>query len=538
MAYLGLYKKLAPVDSARYNSRYAPPGCLEGTRITVLNKLREWALSPSPSFGVFWLAGTAGTGKTTIAKTFCDQMALEGVLGATFFISRQNDARRDPHNIVRSIAYDLAILNTSRARSVWDDLTSTPNITSLHISEQARRLLACPSPLQQVAGLSSLVIIDALDESDKNQEGTQEGFVSLLVSSLKHQAVKILVTSRDEPWISNRLSGLTDETFKLHRMDEANVSKDVRAFYQTRFQQLIASRHLNLPGWPSSHDLDILTNRTGYLFVYAATIMKFVSAERCSPAKRLHSILSSHPERSQHPVVFQALDELYTQIIQSAAMPDGITDEYVQSRVKMLIGTIIVLQHPLPFQSIAALVMALDSECDEVELRCYLESLASVIPVPENEGDSVNIFHPSFPDYMQDPNRCKDLNLTVSSTDAHLSVAIACLRLMNEYLHEDICNIKDFAVANTDIANLQERLDRYVPESLRYACIYWILHVVSASGIAPFIEELEQFCENHILHWIEVLSLLRNLGSAFHGLPRALDWCRVSPFLLLVIYII
>jgi hypothetical protein len=90
--YTGLYKKLTPVNSARYNSRYAPPGCLEGTRIAVLNKLCDWALSPL-SFGVFWLAGTAGTGKTTIAKTFCDQMANEGILGASFFISHQNEAQ-------------------------------------------------------------------------------------------------------------------------------------------------------------------------------------------------------------------------------------------------------------------------------------------------------------------------------------------------------------------------------------------------------------------------------------------------------------
>jgi hypothetical protein len=537
MSHLGLHEKLSPIDSARYNSRYAPPGCLEGTRTTVLNKLRHWALSP-PSFGVFWLAGIAGTGKTTIAKTFCDQMADEGILGASFFISRQNEARRDPFNIVRSIAYDLAILNTSRSQSVWNDLASTPNMASLTIYEQAHRLLARPSPLQQTAGLSFVIIVDALDESDKKLESEQEGFVSLLVSSLKHQAVKILVTSRDEPWISNRLDGLTDEMFKLHRMDQASVWKDVRVFYETRFQQLIASRRLNLPGWPSSHDLDILTNRTGYLFVYAATIMKFVSAEHSSPAKRLHSILASHEERSQHHVVFQALDELYTQIIHSATMSDGIIDDYVQSRVKTLIGTIIEFQRPLPLQSIVTIMTAVDMEYDEVELRDDLQSLASVIPMPENEGDSVNIFHPSFPDYMQDPSRCKDPNLTVSSGDAHRNVAIGCLRIMNVYLDENICNIEDSSVANIDIVYLQEHLDYFMPESVQYACVYWISHAVLASESAPLVEELEKFCANHILHWIEVLSLLRNVGSAFRGLPRALDWCRVSPCPIRALYVI
>jgi hypothetical protein len=455
-------------------------------------------------------------------------MALEGVLGASFFISRQNEARRNPHNILRSIAYDLAVLNTSRAQSVWDHLTSAPNITSRHINEQARRFLAYPFPLQQIGGLSFLVVIDALDESDRNQEQEQEELISLLVSSLKYQAVKILVTSRDEPRISKMLDGLTDESFKLHRMDQSDVSKDIRAFYETRFQQLIRSRRLKEPNWPSPDDLDILTDRTGFLFIYAATVVNFISAERFSPVKRLHSILASHPESSQHDVDFEDLDKLYTQIVSSAIIVKGSINEHVQSRVKTLIGTIIVLQHPLRFQSIALFMMVFNDTWVEEELRGDLESLASVILMPENEADSVNIFHPSFPDYMQNPSRCKVLNLSVSSGDAHLSVALACLRIMNECLYRDICNIRDFTIENRKISDLPARLNHFVPEWLEYACVHWISHVVSAIVVRPLIEELEKFCKNHIFHWIEVLSLLQNLDAGYHGLPRTLDWSRVS----------
>jgi hypothetical protein len=117
--YPELHEKLAPVDSARYDSRHAPPPCLEGTRMSVLSRLHEWARSPSPTSSVFWLSGTAGTGKTTIAKTFCDQVARAGFLVASFFISRQDEARRDPGDIVRSLAYDLATYDWSRAQAVW-----------------------------------------------------------------------------------------------------------------------------------------------------------------------------------------------------------------------------------------------------------------------------------------------------------------------------------------------------------------------------------------------------------------------------------
>jgi hypothetical protein len=467
----GLYKELKPIDSARYNSKNAPPGCLEGTRSSVLSLLLNWSRVSSPEFGVFWLSGTAGTGKTTIAKTFCDQLALEGTLGSSFFISNQDETRRDPHNIIRTLAYDLAVLNPSRTQSVWDYLNTTPNIASLHITEQTRCLLARPSPLQPVVGNSTIVVIDALDELDETANETGD-LVALLVSALKEQAVKLVVTSRNEPRISSRLSGFTNDTLKLHRMEQSSVWTDVRTFYETHFRQLKASRRLNVTDWPSSTDLDVLTNRTGYLFVYAATIVKFVSAPRFSPVQRLHSILAAHHEPFQGHVVFYALDLLYTQIIESAVMIEGDTSDHLRNRVKRLIGAIIVLQHPLQLRSIASLLLALDDTCSEDEVRSDLESLASVIPVPDSETDTVEIFHLSFPDYMQDPKRSKDRGLTICSSNAHLDIAIACLRLMNTHLHKDICDISDSSVANTNIADLQAHLDNGVPESLRYACTY------------------------------------------------------------------
>jgi hypothetical protein len=138
---------------------------------------------------------------------------------------------------------------------------------------------------------------------------------------------------------------------------------------------------------------------------------------------------------------------------------------------------------------------------------------------------------------MQDPERCKDQNLIVSSADAHLHIALACLRIMNKRLHRDICDIGNFSVANTEITGIQKRIDECIPESLQYACTYWISHVVLASHIPPLVGELNEFCETHIFHWIEVLSFLRNLGAA-SGLRRALDWCRVSTYYLLITYLV
>jgi hypothetical protein len=45
-------------------------GCMEGTRVSLLNDLQQWSRDvTAPS--IFWLGGTTGTGKSAIARSFC-----------------------------------------------------------------------------------------------------------------------------------------------------------------------------------------------------------------------------------------------------------------------------------------------------------------------------------------------------------------------------------------------------------------------------------------------------------------------------------
>jgi len=82
-------------------------GCLRGTRETVLNKIESWAkdFKESP---VFWLNGLAGTGKSTIAQTITEHIFADGVLGASFFCSRDFEDRSNLHFIFPTLAFQLA----------------------------------------------------------------------------------------------------------------------------------------------------------------------------------------------------------------------------------------------------------------------------------------------------------------------------------------------------------------------------------------------------------------------------------------------
>jgi hypothetical protein len=386
--------------------------------------------------------------------------------------------------------------------------------------------------VQQVAGLSKVVVIDGLDglyESKDEDKGSH--LVTLLASALKDQAVKLFFTSCYEPEISTGYNGCTDGMFNLHRIEEFTASSDVRTFYETRFHQLKASHRFNMTDCPSSTDVDVLTERTGHLFVYAATITKFISHPRFSPVQRLHSLHAAHHDDFQDPDESLALNWLYEQILRSAVTIDGDVNKQLQDRVKTFIETIIVLQYPLPFPSMASLLLNMDKTWSDGDAQSILQSLASVITLPANKTDPVEMVHSSFQNYV---TGFENPYLTVSPPYAHMHVAVACLRIMNSSLCQDICCIGNFTDMKAKIDDLPERLDIYVPDALRYSCVYWSFHIWSAPDSPPLIEELRNFCEHHIIHWIEVLSLLGNLNAVYNGLLRASSWCKVSLFYLLI----
>ena len=82
-------------------------GCLRGTRGDVLLQLEQW-LKNEQDHRIFWLNGLAGTGKSTIAQTFAEISFADGMLGASFFCSRDFEGRNNLQAIFPTLAFQLA----------------------------------------------------------------------------------------------------------------------------------------------------------------------------------------------------------------------------------------------------------------------------------------------------------------------------------------------------------------------------------------------------------------------------------------------
>jgi hypothetical protein len=288
--------------------------CLKGTRVMVLERIENWVYR-NGIVRVYWLNGVAGTGKTTIAQSFAERMFAEGLLGASFFCSRDFPDRSSLHFIFPTLAFQLACKYPSFRTHLVKTIKSNLDVGRGSLEHQLKKLLV--EPLQST-GLSTVIIIDALDECEDNEPAS--AILSLLAREAEHiPLVKFFITGRPEPRIRKgfRLPALRPqtETFLLHEVERGNVDEDIRKYLEYHLTELIKDRSdidLTTP-WPPPEDVEIVISMAAGLFIYAATVIRFLASINHNPRDRLRLIVDM-PDSTFYEA-FSEIDLLYTRLL-------------------------------------------------------------------------------------------------------------------------------------------------------------------------------------------------------------------------------
>jgi hypothetical protein len=514
--------------------------CMKSTRVQLLADIMSWAKSPDAPV-VFWLNGLAGTGKSTVARTICEHFSRKDILGASFFISRQVAERRHAPNILRTIVYQLARQQPAFSKVIAELLQGSPDLASSEsLQKLAAELFFKPArDLPANAGL--VIVIDAMDECTEDKRGRPGGeLLPLLLRGLLQLSgrIKLLLTSRVEAEIVQMFSlaslGSQHTVMQLHDLDGAVVRSDIRAYLSRSLTDIVTARpHLALMNWPAEEDIDMLVGLADVLFVFAATVVRFVSTPRQNPRERLDIMLRRREGNSASPYHF--LDQVYLQVLSASVRSEQHEDEVTLSqKLRTVVGSIIAVRHPL---SIAVHAIVLDMEPDDVNL--VIGSLSALLLSTSDEV--VRIFHPSFPDFIVNPRRCDDPRFIVSLEEHHDGLALSCLALLNRHLRYNIANLENPDVANLEVKDLDGRLSRSIyeggddvqpslPQALFYAAQYWTTHVVSSSATHSerLLDALSRFCNQHLFHWLELLSLIGSLAySTQSELHAVIRWTEV-----------
>jgi hypothetical protein len=494
-------------------------GCLKGTRKEVLQEIENWSTSKQGQH-VFWLNGLAGTGKTTIAQTFAEISFADGRLGASFFCSRDFEARNNLKAIFPTLAFQLAYQYPLFRKELLQVLKAHPHVDQESLCSQMEKLIVGPFKSTHI---STLIIIDALDEcKDKEPASAILSMLSRYVDQIPN--VKFFITGRPEPRIRSgfRLKSLLPitEVLKLHEVKPEVVNRDIKLFFQTQLANLVENRSdcSSTEDWPSSSDTEILCKKAAGFFIYASTVVKFIASEMNSPTEML-ALITSLPQSTAKEGM-SGVDQLYIKVLQQAFQDVHADDSQQYSCFRTVVGAVLLVFNPLSVKALSELL--------RVAANSTIRPLHSLLLIPDNTENPVHVYHKSFPDFLTDPKRCRNQHFFVDPMVHHTEILLSCLNLMGEKLKRNICNLDDYAVLD-QTKDLTTCLKTHIGDALRYACQFWTKHLVEIPSSSHDVEEVHKaidgFFTTCLLFWIEVLSLIGNLNIGVHALNEVQQWC-------------
>jgi NACHT domain len=485
---LRLLEKLKPVDT-NYDEDHS---CMEGTRRAVLDDIFKWATTPRDgntppsSSNIFWLCGMPGIGKTSVANSLCDRLCGSGNLGGSFFCKHDNPDLREPKRVLPTLIAKLVQMWGPFRKLVTQVLVNKPQInpesTRGELLLEPLRLLKIHPPRPFV------LVIDALDEC--GQPSSREPLLRCLIEacSLVHW-LKIVVTSRPERDIESFFKARHTSCRDLATEDLNG--EDIHRFTETRMAAV--ARHRNRAAdWPGPERVRKIVERSGGLFMFVDTLSRLVDAPE--PETILAQVLSGRSQGANNP-----LHDLYSMAITSRI------SKPTQAFYSILRAIIAVsVNRPLCDKTLAELI-----DLEPQVVREWVDELSSLLYRDDSEKGGIRVRHLSILEFLSGPNCPTEFQVDLKLANSEL--AACCLRNMGRQLEFNICELETSYLRNSEIQDLDDRVERKIPVTLQYSCMHWCGHLCyDDDPVSEHITRLldDFFAESQLLYWLEVLSLM------------------------------
>ncbi|KAG6815602.1 hypothetical protein H0H87_000210 [Tephrocybe sp. NHM501043] len=474
---------------------------------------------------VYWLTGPAGIGKTTIAKTICElvdhryngkdtkeslcqSLSLSDVFSlplVSYFCSRQLDSG-DTALLVSTICRQLCDKSSSYAASLAEALEKDSELAYATLDIQLKEMLMQPweaSASERVGLPPVIIIVDALDE---NQGGT------LFLQHLLHavgatglKGLKFFVTSREDEQISRLCNTLPEGTIlHLQNIPKHTVHHDIELY--------LAHTLPDLHSHVLYHKLlKNLTKMSDGLFIYAATVVKMVTANNAALTEQVQ-VLQKIVNLSTH----LQLEGLYSEIVKKAVSHH---DNTVQASRLQVLHTILCAMHPISVSVLA------DLSKTTVEVVALVLGNLHAVMYKADDG-MIYTYHASFADYiLQAPITATIFNPHCNAGMHHEFLAMRCYEIMEKQLCFNICGLESSFVKDVDVPDLAMRIEDRISNTLKYAVFKWMAHTSLTSGLHEVVQNKPQhFVEKLLLFWIEVVNLLNGRREGMQMFDMLITW--------------
>jgi hypothetical protein len=496
---------LTIAEGACYNSHNEEHNarCLPNTRTELLAQITQWA-NDDGGKPIFWLSGMAGTGKSTIARTIAESFASHGQLGASFFFKKGEGERGNASRFFTTIATDLVKHEPGMLPGIRKALDEDSAISQRALKGQFEKLILQPlRGIQQTCSqaLARVVVIDALDECER--EADIRAILELLARTKEIRPVllRIVVTSRPELHIRLGFKEMANGTYQdlvLHEVPRSTIKHDIRLFLEYELGLIRKERRLG-SDWPAQQQILALVELAVPLFIYAATVCRYVGSKGGSPKAFLNKVLQ------YQKATFSQLDRTYLPVLdQLLSEQEEDEKETWLEAFREVVGSVVVLESPLSAVSLARLL-----QVPQEEIQFRLDSLHSVLSVSDNKDAPVRPLHLSFREFLVDPKKQGRSLSWVDKKSTHQKLASRCLALMSgsSGLRQDMCGLSSSGVLRDEID--EQTVAGSLLLDLQYACRYWVDHLKQGGQGIVDGDTTHLFLQKHFLHWLEAMSLMR-----------------------------
>ena len=289
----------------------------------------------------------------------------------------------------------------------------------------------------------------------------------------------------------------------------------------------VSHRLKSSSGTFSNEHLQDLAAKSDGVFEWARLACDFVSIRvRAIAKKRLEEILS-HAAGDGRTL----LDEMYTTFLKEVTK--GPSDLLVMFRSVM--RQILWLKEPLSIGTLNFIRYRFPQEDDRYSVGDILNLMASLLSGTSDTSTPIRPLHASFYDFLL--NEMRSGVFFIPESNVHHDLTLALLSIMQTGLRFNICGLETSYLPNSEVVDLEKRVEKNIPSYLLYACQFWAIHLQDGEFDVELAQSVSGFVTGEkLLFWLETLSICKLIREANQALISADRWFQVRLLLKLGMY--
>ncbi|VUC22546.1 unnamed protein product [Clonostachys rosea] len=479
----------------------AKGGLVHGAYQWVINHPDLRRLLDDPGYGLLWIKGDPGKGKTMLLCGIINELKNWSAANhLVYFFCQATDTRlNNATAVLRSLIYMLCKQNLSLAKAIQTEYeeAGAEAFEGLNAWYALQRVF---SKIMEDHSLRPVIfVIDALDECQDDLPK----LLDLINNNSTNGSVKWILSSRNKLDIEQRLHTLDGKTWLSLELREnaESVSRAVNAYIEHQVTEISDK-------WGDSSLQEqtkrILRTKAQGTFLWAALVVQEL---RGATEWDVQEILEDIPT---------GLDELYERMMLHI---DQLKRENPQ-HCRQVLATVSTTYRPLTLPELG-LLSGLRPEIakNPERIRKLTRMCGSFLTIRD---DTVFFVHQSAKDYLD--RNATDRLFPSGIAQRHRVIYLYSIDEMTAILRRDIYNARHHGKPIHEIV----RPDPDPLNTIRYSCVYWIDHV-SDAGVNEYAQtdhDVQTFLKRKYLYWLEALALLGSLSQGIFAISKLLRFIK------------